>query len=91
MGLLLLLPLSRLSRDAAVAVIQGKLPAQVWMGRPVPGLPEGTWVALLLTVTVAGGSGASQLTVPEGKPGLALRSRAELEEMTVWGCFRKVK
>jgi len=60
------------------------------MGSPVPGLPGGTRVALLLTAIVAGGSGESQLAVPKGKSGVALRIRAEFEEMTVWGCFRKV-
>lgn len=37
--------------------------------------------ALLPAVTVAVGSGETQLTVPKGKPALSLRSTAGLEEI----------
>lgn len=66
LGLLLLLPLHLLLRDAAVAA--GKLPALVWMGGPVLGLPGGIRVALLLTATVAGESGESSSQRLKGNP-----------------------
>lgn len=61
-------------------------PCWVWMGTPVLGLLGGSGVALLPAATRVGESGDRQFTAPEGKPSLALRSRAE--EMTVGGFFR---
>lgn len=76
-----------LSREAAGAVAQGAgLPTSAHAGSGWGPQCWGSGVALLPAATRAGESGDRQFTAPEGKPSLALRSRAE--EMTVGGFFR---